>query len=75
MKRCMRWKLHARWESGEKTELIYHEEFKTKEQANEMIFEYIEIFYNRQRHHSYNDYIPPVEFEEKRLHKKLLLRI
>ena len=50
-----------------KTELIYHENFKTKAQANEMIFEYIEIFYNRQRLHSYNNYLSPVEFEEKML--------
>ena len=50
-----------------KTELIYHENFKTKAQANEMIFEYIEIFYNRQRLHSYNNYMSPVEFEEKML--------
>lgn len=50
-----------------KTELVYHETFKTKAQANEMIFEYIEIFYNRQRLHSYNNYMSPVEFEEKML--------
>lgn len=50
-----------------KTELIYHENFKTKAQANEIIFEYIEIFYNRQRLHSYNNYLSPVEFEEKML--------
>ena len=50
-----------------KTELIYHENFKTKAQANEMIFEYIEIFYNRKRLHSYNNYMSPVEFEEKML--------
>lgn len=55
-----------------KTELVYHESFKTKAQANEMIFEYIEIFYNRQRFHSYNDYMSPVEFEEKMLIKELV---
>ncbi|MBY0540409.1 MAG: IS3 family transposase [Campylobacterales bacterium] len=55
------------------TELVYHESFKTKAQANEMIFEYIEIFYNRQRLHSYNYYMSPVEFEEKMLHKERCL--
>ncbi|MBY0540550.1 MAG: IS3 family transposase [Campylobacterales bacterium] len=50
-----------------KTELIYHEDFKTKTQANEIIFEYIEIFYNRKRLHSYNNYLSPAEFEKKRL--------
>lgn len=55
-----------------KTELVYHENFKTKAQANEMIFEYIEIFYNRQRLHSYNNYMSPFEFEEKMLHKEMV---
>jgi putative transposase len=55
-----------------KTELVYHESFKTKAQANEMIFEYIEIFYNRQRLHSYNNYMSPIEFEEKMLLKEMI---
>ena len=50
-----------------KTELIHHENFQTKSEANEMIFEYIEVFYNRQRLHPFNDYLSPVEFEEKML--------
>lgn len=50
-----------------KTELTNHEEFETKAQANEKIFEYIEIFYNRQRMHSSNNYLSPTEFEEKML--------
>ncbi|RYA23604.1 hypothetical protein CRU96_06920 [Malaciobacter halophilus] len=55
-----------------KTEFIYHETSKIKSQANEMIFEYIEIFYNRQRLHSYNNYMPPIEFEEKMLLKEMI---
>lgn len=55
-----------------KTELVYHETFKTKAQASEMIFEYIEIFYNRQRLHSYNNYMSPVEFEEKMLRLEMV---
>ena len=50
-----------------KTELTNHEEFETKAQANEKIFEYIEVFYNRQRMHSSNNYLSPVEFEAKML--------
>lgn len=50
-----------------KTELVYHETFYTRAQANEKIFEYIEIFYNRQRIHSTNNYMSPSEFEEKML--------
>jgi putative transposase len=50
-----------------KTELTYHETFYTRVQSNEKIFEYIEIFYNRQRLHSSNDYMSPSDFEEKML--------
>jgi transposase InsO family protein len=50
-----------------KTELIYHEIFETRAQANQMIFEYIEVFYNRQRMHSANNNLSPVEYEEKML--------
>jgi len=52
-----------------KTELIYREIFKTRAQANQAIFEYIEVFYNRQRMHSANGNLSPVEFEEKMLLK------
>ena len=64
-----------------KTELIYLEIFETRAQANQAVFqgnfllcktafasfEYIEVFYNRQRAHSANRYLSPVEFEEKML--------
>jgi len=50
-----------------KTELVHHEIFLTRSQANEKIFEYIEIFYNRQRLHSSNGYMSPSDFEEKML--------
>ncbi len=50
-----------------KTELIHHEVFFTRSQANEKIFEYIEIFYNRKRLHSSNDYMSPSEYEDKML--------
>ena len=50
-----------------KTELIYREIFETRAQANQSIFEYIEVFYNRQRMHSANGNLSPVEFEEKML--------
>lgn len=48
-----------------KTELIFHEDFKTREQAQKAIFEYIEVFYNRVRLHSSNDYMSPADFELK----------
>ncbi len=46
-----------------KTELVHHERFKTRAEANQAIFEYIEVFYNRQRLHSTNDYMSPVNYE------------
>lgn len=48
-----------------KTELVYHEIYETKAQANQSIFEWIEVHYNRQRMHSSNNNLSPVEFEEK----------
>lgn len=48
-----------------KAELVFHEDFKTQEQAKKAIFEYIEVFYNRVRLHSSNDYMSPSDFELK----------
>lgn len=46
-----------------KTELIYQNKFKTREEAKHAIFEYIEVFYNRIRMHSTNEYLSPVKYE------------
>jgi putative transposase len=43
-----------------KTALIYLEDFDTHEQAQMAVFEYIEVFYNRQRCHSATGYLAPV---------------
>ena len=50
-----------------KTELVYQTTYETKAEANQSIFEYIEVHYNRKRMHSANSYLSPVEFEEKML--------
>ena len=50
-----------------KTELVHHENFKTRAEANQSIFEYIEIFYNKKRLHSSNNYMSPVDYEAKML--------
>ncbi len=47
-----------------KVELIHQTKFETREQAKQEIFEYIEVFYNRLRMRSANDYLSPVEFEQ-----------
>ncbi len=46
-----------------KTELVHHCQFKTRKDAKLAIFEYIEVFYNRERIHSANDYLSPVDYE------------
>tara|TARA_R110001599_G_C11840902_1_gene619414 strand:+ start:50 stop:403 length:354 start_codon:yes stop_codon:yes gene_type:complete len=46
-----------------KTELVHHEEFKTRVEAKHEIFEYIEVFFNRVRLHSSNGYMSPVNYE------------
>jgi len=46
-----------------KNELIHHRRFTTREEARSEIFEYIEIFYHRQRAHASLHYMSPVEYE------------
>ena len=47
-----------------KTELTYHCRWFDYEQAHRSLFEYIEIFYNRERSHSTLDYLSPEQFEQ-----------
>jgi putative transposase len=46
-----------------KVELVYQEKFATRKEADEAIYPYIELFYNRQRLHSSLGYRSPVEYE------------
>lgn len=46
-----------------KVELVRESLFRTRAQATSEIFEYIEVFYNRERRHSSLDYVSPLEFE------------
>ena len=46
-----------------KTELVDDQDYRTREQAKQSLFEYIEVFYNRQRRHSYLGYVSPDEYE------------
>jgi len=48
--------------SSLKKELFYLMTFHSKDQARRAIFEYIEIFYNRQRRHSALNYKSPLEY-------------
>ncbi|MFD1205685.1 IS3 family transposase, partial [Sporosarcina contaminans] len=47
-----------------KRELIYLETYKTRQQAKDSIVEYIECFYNKNRIHSTNDYLSPIDKEK-----------
>jgi transposase InsO family protein len=47
-----------------KNELVFFADFKTREEARSAIFEFIEVFYNRQRHHQSLNYQIPIEYEK-----------
>ena len=48
-----------------KKELVRKTIFTTREEAKSKIFEYIEMFYNSKRRHSYLGFISPNEFEKR----------
>jgi transposase InsO family protein len=50
------------WFHTLKTEQIYHVSYKTRQEAMLDIFDYIEVFYNRQRRHSTLGYLTPLQF-------------
>ncbi len=45
-----------------------HSQFESRAQARNVIFEYIEVWYNRQRLHSSLGYLSPMEFEQLSAH-------
>jgi putative transposase len=47
-----------------KRELVYLSKFKTKQEAKQCIYRYLEFFYNRKRIHSYLGYLSPERFEQ-----------
>ena len=47
-----------------KVELIHGRNYRTRQEAQSEIFDYIEVFYNRQRRHSTLGYRTPAEVEE-----------
>jgi transposase InsO family protein len=46
-----------------KQELIYRRRFRTRAEARQAIFDFVETFYNRRRLHSSLNYLCPVDFE------------
>jgi transposase InsO family protein len=47
-----------------KTELIHHCSYQSKQGVKQEIYEYIELFYNRQRRHSTIGYQTPLGYEK-----------
>lgn len=48
-----------------KIELVHERRFETRQRARAEIFEFIEVWYNRQRLHSSLGYLSPADYEEK----------
>ena len=47
-----------------KTELVYHQKYQTRKEAELSIFEYIETFYNTKRRHSQLDNLTVLEYKQ-----------
>ena len=47
-----------------KAELTDHQDYRTRAEARQSIFKYIELFYNRKRRHSYLNYQSPLDYEK-----------
>jgi transposase InsO family protein len=58
------------WFATLKEELIHRQSWATRAQVRRAVFEFIEVFYNRQRLHSSLDYLSPAEYESKVHHHK-----
>jgi putative transposase len=50
-----------------KIELVHQCDYNNREEARISLFDYIELFYNRKRKHSYLGYLSPVAFEKQNL--------
>ena len=48
-----------------KMELVHGRRYETRQQARAEIFEFIEVWYNRQRLHSSLGYLSPADYEAK----------
>ncbi len=55
-----------------KTECVYNSVFLTRDEAIREIFDYMEVFYNRERLHSTLDYLSPCDFEQLQ-HQQLVI--
>ena len=49
-----------------KAEHVHFRDYVTRRHAMTDLFDYIEVFYNRQRRHSFLDHVSPLAFEQAR---------
>lgn len=52
-----------------KKEKIRRKKYTTRDEARRAIFEYIELFYNPKRRHTYNKRVAPMVYEQRQLAK------
>ena len=52
------------WFASLKEECIHRQSWPTRAQVRRAVFDYIEVFYNRQRLHSSLGYLTPAEYEQ-----------
>lgn len=50
------------------SELVNREKFQTEQEARQRVYEYIEVYYNRQRRHSTLNYLTPAEYATAAIH-------
>jgi transposase InsO family protein len=55
------------WNGSLKVEAIHGETFRTRDEAKEQVFEYIDVYYNRKRLHSTLGYLSPMDFEDQQV--------
>jgi putative transposase len=53
------------WFGGFKKEWLYRRRYSTENELRAIVFEYIEVWYNRKRRHSALGYVSPAQFENK----------
>lgn len=58
------------WFSTLKMELIDRRSWATRAQARRAVFDFVEVFYNRQRLHSSLGYLSPAEYEARKVHQQ-----
>lgn len=58
-----------------KTELVYQQQYLTHHEARSAVFEYVEVFYNRQRRHSALGYLSPVAYEARYQAERTMARV